>query len=121
MHVVHSPLHARHAGGVELHRGELVPSFESPDRVDHILRAVQAAHLPIIPPRDFAIECLHTVHDLDFSGQGMEYETQYRIEESDYGAFLWQRRQSVPDEYPLAGGIATPLVEGIIALQLEAT
>src|SRR4249919_3910428 len=66
MHVVHSPLHARHAGGVELHRGELVPSFESPDRIDHILRAVQAANLPVIAPRDFAIESLHAVHDPAF-------------------------------------------------------
>jgi len=63
MRVVHSPLHARHAGGVELHRGELVPRLESPDRIDHILRAVQAANLTVIAPRDLAIDCLHAVHD----------------------------------------------------------
>ena len=32
--VVHSPLHARHDGGKELHRGELVPCFEMPVRAD---------------------------------------------------------------------------------------
>jgi acetoin utilization deacetylase AcuC-like enzyme len=62
MQVVHSPLHARHDGGVELHRGELVPSYESPDRVDHILRAVRDAGMSVIDPREFAIERLHSVH-----------------------------------------------------------
>src|SRR6476620_11568981 len=66
MHVVHSPLHARHDGGVELHRGALVPSYESPARVDHILRAVQAAGLPLIAPRDVALDALHAVHDPAF-------------------------------------------------------
>jgi acetoin utilization deacetylase AcuC-like enzyme len=66
MQVVHSPLHARHDGGVELHRGELVPSYESPDRIDHILRAVQASGLGVIAPREFAIERLHAVHDPAF-------------------------------------------------------
>lgn len=66
MQVVHSPLHARHDGGVELHRGALVRSYESPDRVDHILRAVQAARMPVIAPRDYAVERLHAVHDPAF-------------------------------------------------------
>jgi acetoin utilization deacetylase AcuC-like enzyme len=35
--VVHSPLHARHDGGKELHRGELVPCFEMPVRADYTL------------------------------------------------------------------------------------
>ncbi len=63
---------------------------------------------------------LRAIHDLDFNGEGMQYETQYRIEADDYGSYLWQRRDPVPDEHPLAGGIATPLVEGILALRLEA-
>lgn len=63
---------------------------------------------------------LHTVHDLDFNGMGMQYETQYRIEADEQGSILWQRRDPVPDEHPLAGGIATPLVEGIVALRFEA-
>jgi acetoin utilization deacetylase AcuC-like enzyme len=66
MQVVHSPLHALHEGGVELHRGALVPSYESPDRIDHILRAVQASGLDVIAPREFEIERLHAVHDPAF-------------------------------------------------------
>ena len=62
MIVVQSPLHARHDGGMELHRGALVPSFESPDRVDHILRAV-SGKWPCIEPRPHAEAELHTVHD----------------------------------------------------------
>ena len=41
---VYSPLHARHDGGKELYRGEFVPTFETPARVDHILAALQAGH-----------------------------------------------------------------------------
>ena len=62
MIVVQSPLHARHDGGMELHRGALVPSFESPDRVDQILRAV-SGKWPCIEPRPHAEAELHTVHD----------------------------------------------------------
>jgi hypothetical protein len=43
MHIIHSPLHALHDGGMELHRGELVPCFEMPSRVDHILAAIARA------------------------------------------------------------------------------
>lgn len=63
---------------------------------------------------------LRPIHDIDFNGEGMQYETQYRLESDDYGSFLWQRRDPVPDEYPLAGGIATPVAEGIVALKIEA-
>lgn len=63
---------------------------------------------------------LSAIHDMDFNGEGMQYETQYRIEADYEGSYLWQRRDPVPDEYPLAGGIATPLVEGIVALRIEA-
>jgi acetoin utilization deacetylase AcuC-like enzyme len=63
MRVVHSPLHARHDGGMELHRGALVPSYESPARADHILRAIEAAGLSCMEPRDHALSALHSVHD----------------------------------------------------------
>lgn len=63
---------------------------------------------------------LRSLHDLDFSGEGVQYETHYRVQEDETGSVLWQRRDAVPDEYPLAGGIATPIVEGIIALRIEA-
>jgi len=66
MHVVHSPLHERHDGAVELHRGALVPSFESPERARIILQALERAGYPVIPPRDFPVPALHRVHDAEF-------------------------------------------------------
>jgi type II secretion system protein J len=63
---------------------------------------------------------LRAVNDLDFQGEGMQHETQYRVETGDYGAALWQRRDPVPDEYAFSGGIATPMVNGIIGLTFEA-
>jgi acetoin utilization deacetylase AcuC-like enzyme len=66
MRVVHSPLHARHDGGMELHRGELVPCFEMPARVDYILRALERVAFPIEAPCDFPPEVLLGVHDAGF-------------------------------------------------------
>ncbi|MGA9522065.1 MAG: histone deacetylase family protein, partial [Myxococcaceae bacterium] len=66
MRVVHSPLHALHDGGKELYRGELVPAFEMPARVDIILRAVQRAGLEVVEAREFPQELLHSVHDAGF-------------------------------------------------------
>ncbi len=63
---------------------------------------------------------LQAVNDLDFNGEGIQYESQFRVMEDDDGAVLWQRLDPVPDEYPLAGGIASPMVDGIIALRFEA-
>ncbi|MBT8483983.1 MAG: prepilin-type N-terminal cleavage/methylation domain-containing protein, partial [Phycisphaerae bacterium] len=64
---------------------------------------------------------LRPVRNTDnFSGEGIEYETQVRVEEDDAGSVLWQRRDRVPDEYPLGGGKATPLVDGIVGLMIEA-
>lgn len=63
---------------------------------------------------------LRSVHDLDFRGEGMQYETAYRIQDDEYGPILWQRLDPVPDENPEGGGIATPQVNGIIGLTFEA-
>jgi acetoin utilization deacetylase AcuC-like enzyme len=64
--VVHSPLHARHDGGLELHRGELVPTFESPARADLILAALKAGRFKVVPPREIPESRLLGVHDADF-------------------------------------------------------
>jgi acetoin utilization deacetylase AcuC-like enzyme len=64
--VVHSPLHARHDGGKELHRGELVPCFEMPVRADYILSAVRRAGFESSEPRPFGLESLLRVHDAGF-------------------------------------------------------
>ncbi len=66
MQIVYSPLHARHDGGMELHRGELVPCFEMPVRAEYILSAVQAAGFPVTAPRAFGLEPILRVHDTAF-------------------------------------------------------
>ena len=64
---------------------------------------------------------LRPVRDIDnFNGEGIEYETQYRIEEDEIGPVLWQRRDAFPDEYPAGGGVAVPLVEGVVGLRIQA-
>jgi prepilin-type N-terminal cleavage/methylation domain-containing protein len=63
---------------------------------------------------------LRPVRNRDYIGDGMEFETQYRIIEDEVVPVLWQRRDPIPDEYPLGGGVATPIVEGLVSLGLEA-
>jgi hypothetical protein len=55
-----------------------------------------------------------------FSGEGIEFETQYRVEDDDLGAALWQRRDAVPEQFPLGGGTATPVADGVIGLLIRA-
>jgi acetoin utilization deacetylase AcuC-like enzyme len=66
MRVVHTPLHERHDGAVELHRGALVPSFESPARVRMILEVLEQCGLAVASPRDFPEAALLRVHDAEF-------------------------------------------------------
>ena len=63
---------------------------------------------------------LRDIRQSDYAGEGAEYETQYRIEDDDEGSVLWQRRDPVPDTNPYGGGVLTPLVFGVISLNLEA-
>jgi type II secretion system protein J len=58
--------------------------------------------------------------EIDFNGEGMEYETQFRIEPNEVSAALWKRRDAILDDNPIGGGMATPIANGIIALQIEA-
>lgn len=66
MRIIHSPLHVRHDGGMELHRGELVPCYESPARADYIRGALMEAGHALVAPREFAIDTLQGAHDADF-------------------------------------------------------
>ena len=64
---------------------------------------------------------LRPVRDIDnFNGEGIEYESQFRIAEDDFGPVLWQRRDALPDEYLLGGGVAPPRGDGILGLFIEA-
>jgi acetoin utilization deacetylase AcuC-like enzyme len=63
MLVVHSSLHALHDGGMELHRGALVPSFEMPARVEYIEAALRRAGHEFIAPMDAPVDTLQRVHE----------------------------------------------------------
>jgi general secretion pathway protein J len=63
---------------------------------------------------------LRASREIDYNGEGVEYETAYRIDEDEWGPVLWQRRDALPDQYPTAGGVVTPIAEGVVALALEA-
>ncbi len=58
------------------------------------------------------------------SGQneGEEAEVQFRLEPGDKPGTLalWRRTDPVPDEYPDAGGVATALVDGVKAVDIQA-
>jgi len=63
---------------------------------------------------------LRASREIDYNGEGVEYETAYRIDEDEWGPVLWQRRDAMPDQYPTAGGITTPIAEGVVGLRIEA-
>jgi type II secretion system protein J len=63
---------------------------------------------------------LASVRPNKYQGEGSEYETQYRVQEDELGGVLWQRRDPMPDRTPDGGGMAFPLVDGVVGLQLEA-
>lgn len=66
MKAVYSPLHAGHAGGVELYRGALVPTFETPERAEIIRAAVVAAGHALVAPREVPESRLLRIHDAEF-------------------------------------------------------
>jgi prepilin-type N-terminal cleavage/methylation domain-containing protein len=60
------------------------------------------------------------IRNIDFNGEGFEYETQFRIIDDSQGPALWQRADAFPDQYPAAGGKAMPIVEGVLGLTMQA-
>ncbi|MFK7961342.1 MAG: type II secretion system protein J [Phycisphaerales bacterium] len=58
--------------------------------------------------------------DNRFESDGQEWEIQYRIEDDDLGPALWVRRDAVVDEWDLGGGMAEPVVDGIVAMNILA-
>ena len=63
---------------------------------------------------------LRAIRPIDYEGEGQEYESQFRIGEDQTGTALWQRRDAVLDEWCDAGGIASPVANGIISLEIQA-
>ena len=70
MKTFYNHLHAQHQGKLEMFRGELVPCFEVPARVDHVLAELQRRPLgPVLQPHRFDDRALTSVHSpryLDF-------------------------------------------------------
>jgi acetoin utilization deacetylase AcuC-like enzyme len=66
----HNDKHAQHHGKLEMFRGEMVPCFEKPDRVDHVLRELKQRGLGPIEtaPRfdDSALTRVHSQRYVDF-------------------------------------------------------
>jgi acetoin utilization deacetylase AcuC-like enzyme len=58
-----NPVHAQHQGKLEMFRGQLVPCFEVPDRVDHVVKELQRRQLgPILAPESFDDRRLTSIH-----------------------------------------------------------
>lgn len=90
MHVIHSPLHAGHDGGRELHRGELVPCYEMPARVEYILAALERSDHVLVAPDAHDDALLERVHAPDYL---------------DFLRTAWQRwQEDGRDGFMLAGG-----------------
>ncbi|MBS0427720.1 MAG: histone deacetylase family protein [Proteobacteria bacterium] len=64
MRTILNDRHTLHQGRFEMFRGELVPCFEKPDRVDHVLAELQRRGLgPVEAPDAFDEALLAQVHD----------------------------------------------------------
>jgi acetoin utilization deacetylase AcuC-like enzyme len=67
MKTVFSPLHAGHAGNVELVAGGIVPAFEMPSRAEYIRARVESERLgPIIGPDTHSLDAAKRVHRADY-------------------------------------------------------
>ena len=66
----HNHQHTLHQGKLEIFRGELVPCFEVPARVEHVLAEIERRGLgPVCQPTSFDDSALHAIHSpryLDF-------------------------------------------------------
>jgi acetoin utilization deacetylase AcuC-like enzyme len=70
MIIFYNHQHTLHQGKLEMFRGQLVPCFEVPDRVDHVLAELQRRPIgPVLPPQAFddrALTGIHSARYLDF-------------------------------------------------------
>lgn len=67
MKTVFSPLHAGHAGQMELVAGAIVPGFEKPSRAEYIRARVESEKLgPIIAPVEHDLAAARRVHTTDY-------------------------------------------------------
>ena len=63
---------------------------------------------------------LRALRPIEYEGEGQEYESHFRVGEDQTGTALWQRRDSVLDEWADGGGLASPVANGIVGLKIQA-
>lgn len=67
MKIIHSEKHRLRAAKTELYGGELVPPFECPERVEHILARLKAVGMTdIAEPEEFGLDPVLRIHDADY-------------------------------------------------------
>jgi type II secretory pathway pseudopilin PulG len=64
---------------------------------------------------------MRPIREIEYQGEGREYESHYRVEDDELGSALWNRRDNVPDEVPDGGGMALPVADGVVGLVVEAS
>jgi type II secretory pathway component PulJ len=64
---------------------------------------------------------LRPIREIEYQGEGREYEVHYRVEDDELGSALWNRRDNVPDDVPDGGGVAMPVADGVVGLVVEAS
>jgi type II secretory pathway pseudopilin PulG len=62
---------------------------------------------------------IHSTRNMDYNGDGIEFESALRIQQDDDGPVLWHRRDAMPDKYPRGGGLAYPAIEGIAGINFD--
>lgn len=67
MKTIHSPLHAGHAGQLELMAGAILPGFEKPSRAEYVKARIEAVGLgPVLEPDRHDIALAKRVHRDDY-------------------------------------------------------
>lgn len=63
---------------------------------------------------------LSPVRGKSYEGDGLEHEIQVRVADDESGSALWIRSDAVPDSNEGGGGHADPVMDGVIAMNVEA-
>jgi prepilin-type N-terminal cleavage/methylation domain-containing protein len=64
---------------------------------------------------------MRPIREIEYQGEGREYEVHFRVEDDELGSALWNRRDNVPDAVPDGGGVALPVADGVVGIVVEAS
>lgn len=119
--------HLRAVAALDVIRQDLASTVRTDDLFHTrllILDQTQSSRLAVLDRDELLVFSanleLARVENARYEGEGSEYETHYRVEDDELGTALWQRRDPMPDHTPDGGGVATPVVDGIVAINFEA-